>query len=66
MENLNQTTNKYTIDHLDGKAKAATFETVHGTVKTPVFMNVGTAAAIKGAVSSADLEEIGTSRSARR
>ncbi|MDO4529638.1 MAG: tRNA guanosine(34) transglycosylase Tgt, partial [Lachnospiraceae bacterium] len=60
MENLNQTTNKYTIDHLDGKAKAATFETVHGTVKTPVFMNVATVAAIKGAVSTEDLEGIGT------
>ena len=51
---------KYTIDNIDGRAKAATYETVHGTVKTPVFMNVGTAAAIKGAVSSADMEEIGT------
>jgi len=60
MENLKQTTNKYTIDHLDGKAKAATFETVHGTVKTPVFMNVATVAAIKGAVSTEDLEGIGT------
>lgn len=35
-------------------------ETVHGTVETPVFMNVGTAAAIKGAVSTEDLREIGT------
>ena len=40
---------KYTIDHLDGRAKAATFETVHGTIHTPVFMNVATVAAIKGA-----------------
>lgn len=50
---------KYTIDKIDGKAKTATFETPHGTVKTPVFMNVGTVAAIKGAVSSVDLKEIG-------
>lgn len=60
MDNHNQKTNTYTIDHLDGKAKAATFETVHGTVKTPVFMNVATVAAIKGAVSTEDLESIGT------
>ncbi len=52
--------NRYEIDNLDGRAKAATFETVHGTVKTPVFMNVATAAAIKGAVSTEDLEGIGT------
>ncbi|MCI1304850.1 MAG: tRNA guanosine(34) transglycosylase Tgt [Lachnospiraceae bacterium] len=51
---------EYTIVAEDGRAKSATFKTVHGTVETPVFMNVGTAAAIKGAVSSADLEEIGT------
>lgn len=52
--------NRYTIDNIDGRAKAATFETVHGTVKTPVFMNVATVAAIKGAVSTEDLEKIGT------
>lgn len=52
--------NQYRIDHLDGKAKAATFETVHGTIRTPVFMNVATVAAIKGAVSTEDLEQIGT------
>lgn len=40
-------------------ARRGTFETVHGTVQTPVFMNVGTAAAIKGALSTADLKEIG-------
>ena len=51
---------RYTIDNLDGKAKAATFETVHGVIKTPVFMNVATVAAIKGAVSTMDLREIGT------
>jgi len=50
----------YTIDNIDGRAKAATFETVHGTIRTPVFMNVATVAAIKGAVSTMDLREIGT------
>ena len=44
----------------DGRAKRGEFITVHGTVQTPVFMNVGTAAAIKGAVSTEDLKEIGT------
>ena len=44
----------------DGRAKSAEFKTVHGTVQTPVFMNVGTVAAIKGAVSTEDLEGIGT------
>ncbi len=43
----------------DSLARRGTFETVHGTVQTPVFMNVGTLAAIKGAVSSLDLKEIG-------
>ena len=41
-------------------AKRAHFETVHGVVETPVFMNVGTVAAIKGAVATTDLHEIGT------
>ena len=50
----------YTIRNQDGKAKSAVFETVHGTIETPVFMNVGTAAAIKGAVATTDLQEIGT------
>lgn len=50
---------KYTILKTEGRAKRAQFETVHGTVQTPVFMNVGTVAAIKGAVSSLDLKEIG-------
>ncbi len=44
----------------DGRAKRGRFHTVHGTIETPVFMNVGTAAAIKGAVSTMDLLEIGT------
>ena len=43
-----------------GKAKSATFETVDGVIETPCFMNVGTAAAIKGAVSTCDLKNIGT------
>lgn len=51
---------EYSIDKTDGNAKAATFKTVHGTIETPVFMNVGTLAAIKGAVSTMDLKEIGT------
>ncbi|MBO4838459.1 MAG: tRNA guanosine(34) transglycosylase Tgt [Lachnospiraceae bacterium] len=50
---------KYTLLKTEGRAKRARFETVHGTIETPVFMNVGTAGAIKGAVSSMDLKEIG-------
>lgn len=50
----------YRILKRDGNAKRAEFTTVHGTVQTPVFMNVGTAAAIKGAVATSDLEQIGT------
>ena len=49
----------YRIIAEDGAAKRAELETVHGTIQTPVFMNVGTAGAIKGAVSSMDLKEIG-------
>ncbi len=44
----------------DGAAKRGEFHTVHGTIHTPVFMNVGTAAAIKGAVAAEDLKEIKT------
>ncbi len=44
----------------DGMAKRGEFETVHGTIQTPVFMNVGTVGAIKGAVSTDDLCAIGT------
>ena len=51
---------KYEILKTEGRAKRAQFETVHGTIQTPVFMNVGTVAAIKGAVSTEDLEGIGT------
>ncbi|MBQ9827088.1 MAG: tRNA guanosine(34) transglycosylase Tgt, partial [Lachnospiraceae bacterium] len=50
----------YKIITTDGNAKRAVMETVHGTIQTPVFMNVGTAAAIKGAVSTQDLYGIGT------
>ena len=50
----------YKILAEDGRAKRAQLTTVHGTIQTPVFMNVGTAAAIKGAVSTMDLYEIGT------
>ncbi|MDE7212037.1 MAG: tRNA guanosine(34) transglycosylase Tgt, partial [Lachnospiraceae bacterium] len=44
----------------DGNAKRGEFTTVHGVIQTPVFMNVGTVGAIKGAVSTMDLQEIGT------
>lgn len=50
----------YRLIMKDGRAKRGELATVHGTVQTPVFMNVGTAAAIKGAVSTEDLEQIGT------
>ena len=49
----------YTLKKQDGHARRGEFETPHGTVQTPVFMNVGTAAAIKGALSAADLKTIG-------
>ena len=51
---------KYTLIKKDGRAKRAEVTTVHGTIQTPVFMNVGTVAAIKGAVSTDDLREIKT------
>ena len=50
----------YKILKMEGRAKRAHMETVHGNIETPVFMNVGTAAAIKGAVSTEDLQQIGT------
>ncbi|WP_349674792.1 tRNA guanosine(34) transglycosylase Tgt [Lacrimispora sp.] len=50
----------YKIIAKDGRAKRAEVTTVHGTIQTPVFMNVGTVAAIKGAVSTDDLREIKT------
>ena len=49
----------FKILHTNGKARRGEFRTVHGTVQTPVFQNVGTIAAIKGAVSTMDLKEIG-------
>ena len=50
----------YKILKTDGLAKRGEFDTVHGTIQTPVFMNVGTAAAIKGAVGTEDLQQIKT------
>ena len=50
----------YKLLKKDGRAKRGEFHTVHGVIQTPVFMNVGTAAAIKGAVSTMDLQEIKT------
>ncbi|PID82652.1 MAG: tRNA guanosine(34) transglycosylase Tgt [Clostridiales bacterium] len=48
----------YTLIKKDGLAKRGRFETVHGTIETPVFMNVGTAGVIKGGISSVDLRKI--------
>ncbi|MCQ2523261.1 MAG: tRNA guanosine(34) transglycosylase Tgt [Lachnospiraceae bacterium] len=50
----------YKVIKTEGMAKRAVMETVHGTIQTPVFMNVGTVAAIKGAVSTMDLHGIDT------
>lgn len=50
----------FEITKKEGRAKRGVFKTPHGEIQTPVFMNVGTVAAIKGAVSSIDLKEIGT------
>jgi len=50
----------YTLLKTEGRAKRARMETVHGVIETPVFMNVATAGAIKGALSAADLESIDT------
>ncbi len=50
----------YELLKKDGRAKRGVFHTVHGDIQTPVFMNVGTAAAIKGAVSTEDLEQLKT------
>ena len=51
---------RYELLKTSGRAKRGRFTTVHGVIETPVFMNVGTAGAIKGAVSTMDLKEIGT------
>ena len=48
----------YELRKEEGRAKRGVFHTVHGDIQTPVFMNVGTVAAIKGAVSTEDLEQI--------
>jgi len=50
---------RYELLKTDGAAKRARLHTVHGVIETPVFMNVGTCGAIKGAVDSADLERVG-------
>lgn len=50
----------YKLLKQEGRAKRGELHTVHGVIQTPVFMNVGTAAAIKGAVSTEDLEQIKT------
>lgn len=50
---------RYTLLKKDGNARRGRFETPHGTIETPVFMNVGTLAVIKGAVSTMDLKDIG-------
>lgn len=49
----------FKVLHTNGLARWGEFQTVHGTIQTPVFQNVGTIAAIKGAVSTQDLKEIG-------
>lgn len=48
----------YELLKREGRAKRGIFHTVHGDIQTPVFMNVGTAGAIKGAVSTQDLKEV--------
>lgn len=48
----------YTLLKQEGRARRGTFETVHGTIQTPAFMNVGTSAAIKGGISSIDLVDL--------
>ena len=48
----------YKVIKKDGRAKRAQLETVHGTIQTPVFMNVGTSAAIKGGLSAIDLKNL--------
>ncbi len=50
----------YKIIRKDGRAKRGELQTVHGTIQTPVFMNVGTVGAMKGAVSTQDLQDLKT------
>ncbi len=49
---------KFTLLKTEGRARRGRFETVHGIIETPVFMNVGTSAAIKGGISTMDLKEV--------
>ncbi len=49
----------FTLLKQEGAARRGRFQTVHGTVETPVFMNVGTSAAIKGGISTMDLKDVG-------
>ena len=48
----------FTVLKTEGKARRCEFETVHGTVQTPAFMNVATCGAIKGGVAAEDLKEL--------
>ena len=48
----------YTLSKQEGRARRGEFRTVHGTIQTPAFMNVGTSAAIKGGISSYDLKDL--------
>ena len=48
----------FTLIKQEGRARRGRFETVHGTIETPVFMNVGTSAAIKGGISTMDLRDV--------
>ena len=50
----------YTLLKTEGRAKRGRLKTVHGTIETPVFMNVATCGAIKGGLSQSDLESIRT------
>ena len=50
---------KFKLLKKEDKARRASFETVHGTVQTPCFMNVATVAAIKGGLSTTDLKNVG-------
>ena len=52
----------FELKKTEGKARRGEFTCAHGTVQTPVFMNVGTQAAIKGALSAEDLKNIGCKR----
>lgn len=53
-----KTMGKFTLLKTEGHARRGRFETPHGTIETPVFMNVGTSAAIKGGISTADLKDV--------